>query len=200
MGNKESQESQQAAHDEVIAKFSVPTSPIVRRNSFSLGAQGRRNSSNNLFGLDIAKPPDAKSPERGDANGMLDGRERLQRALDRSQTMPQAGAGAAAAPAGGTPSKDITKRFEITSPAPAMGSNSAEAKKAYSYDFLIKLLLIGNPTTGKSDVLFSFSDSFMSTQFATLGIDFRIKMAQVDGKVVKLQIWSDRRNQLQHST
>jgi small GTP-binding protein len=59
------------------------------------------------------------------------------------------------------------------------------------FDYLFKLLLIGDSGVGKSCLLLrfaegSFSDSFMST----IGVDFKIKSLQFeDGKVVKLQIW-----------
>lgn len=59
-----------------------------------------------------------------------------------------------------------------------------------SYDFLIKLLLIGDSGVGKSCLLLRFSDdSFTPSFITTIGIDFKIKTIDLDGKRIKLQIW-----------
>ncbi|CAF1491762.1 unnamed protein product [Adineta ricciae] len=62
------------------------------------------------------------------------------------------------------------------------------AKK--NYDLLFKLLLIGDSGVGKTCILFRFSDdSFNSSFISTIGIDFKIKTIELDGKKIKLQIW-----------
>jgi len=62
------------------------------------------------------------------------------------------------------------------------------AKK--SYDLLFKLLLIGDSGVGKTCVLFRFSDDTFNTTFiSTIGIDFKIKTVELQGKKIKLQIW-----------
>jgi len=59
-----------------------------------------------------------------------------------------------------------------------------------TYDYLFKLLLIGDSGVGKTCVLFRFSeDQFNSTFISTIGIDFKIRTIELDGKKVKLQIW-----------
>ncbi|XP_032824664.1 ras-related protein Rab-8A-like [Petromyzon marinus] len=61
---------------------------------------------------------------------------------------------------------------------------------AKSYDCLFKLLLIGDSGVGKTCVLFRFSeDAFNSTFISTIGIDFKIRTIDLDGKKIKLQIW-----------
>mmetsp|Transcript_53480 Transcript_53480/g.48089 ORF Transcript_53480/g.48089 Transcript_53480/m.48089 type:complete len:204 (+) Transcript_53480:164-775(+) len=58
------------------------------------------------------------------------------------------------------------------------------------YDYLFKLLLIGDSGVGKSCLLLRFSDDSFTTSFiTTIGIDFKIKTVEIDGKRVKLQIW-----------
>nr|CAH8832834.1 unnamed protein product [Trichobilharzia regenti] len=58
------------------------------------------------------------------------------------------------------------------------------------YDYLFKLLLIGDSGVGKTSILFRFSeDEFNSTFIATIGIDFKIRTLEMDGKKIKLQIW-----------
>uniref|UniRef100_A0A3B5AMK8 small monomeric GTPase n=1 Tax=Stegastes partitus TaxID=144197 RepID=A0A3B5AMK8_9TELE len=62
------------------------------------------------------------------------------------------------------------------------------AKK--TYDLLFKLLLIGDSGVGKTCVLFRFSDDAFNTTFiSTIGIDFKIKTVELQGKKIKLQIW-----------
>lgn len=54
----------------------------------------------------------------------------------------------------------------------------------------IKLLLIGDSGVGKSCCLLRFSeDSFTPSFITTIGIDFKIRTIELDGKRVKLQIW-----------
>jgi len=62
--------------------------------------------------------------------------------------------------------------------------------KAESYDHLIKLLLIGDSGVGKSCLLLRFTeDTFTPSFITTIGIDFKIRTVQMDGKRVNLQIW-----------
>ncbi|MFH4983027.1 hypothetical protein AB6A40_009736 [Gnathostoma spinigerum] len=61
---------------------------------------------------------------------------------------------------------------------------------AKTYDYLFKLLLIGDSGVGKTCVLFRFSDdSFNNSFISTIGIDFKIRTIELDGKKIKLQIW-----------
>ncbi|XP_078388622.1 ras-related protein Rab-8B-like [Cetorhinus maximus] len=61
---------------------------------------------------------------------------------------------------------------------------------ALNYDHLFKLLLIGDSGVGKTCLLFRFSDdAFNATFIATIGIDFKVKTVELDGKKIKLQIW-----------
>ncbi|XP_010935822.1 ras-related protein RABE1c [Elaeis guineensis] len=58
------------------------------------------------------------------------------------------------------------------------------------YDYLIKLLLIGDSGVGKSCLLLRFTDDSFTTSFiTTIGIDFKIRTIELDGKRIKLQIW-----------
>lgn len=74
------------------------------------------------------------------------------------------------------------------SPAGSATSTSVAAQKAY--DYLFKLLLIGDSGVGKTCLLFRFSeDSFNPTFISTIGIDFKIQTVEIDGKRIKLQVW-----------
>ncbi|XP_075521952.1 ras-related protein RAB1BV-like isoform X2 [Primulina tabacum] len=67
---------------------------------------------------------------------------------------------------------------------------AAPARARADYDYLIKLLLIGDSGVGKSCLLLRFSDGSFTTSFiTTIGIDFKIRTVELDGKRIKLQIW-----------
>ena len=58
------------------------------------------------------------------------------------------------------------------------------------YDYLFKLLLIGNSAVGKSSLLLRFSDNIFNDSFLpTIGVDFKIRTFDLNNKIVKLQIW-----------
>lgn len=58
------------------------------------------------------------------------------------------------------------------------------------FDYLMKMLLIGNSSVGKSCILMRFcNDEFTPSFIATIGIDFKIRTADLDGKRAKFQVW-----------
>ncbi|XP_056266193.1 ras-related protein Rab-3D-like isoform X2 [Pseudoliparis swirei] len=59
-----------------------------------------------------------------------------------------------------------------------------------SFDYMFKLLIIGNSSVGKTSFLFRFADaSFTSAFISTVGIDFKVKTVCRNDKRFKLQIW-----------
>lgn len=59
-----------------------------------------------------------------------------------------------------------------------------------NFDYMFKLLIIGNSSVGKTSFLFRYADdSFTSAFVSTVGIDFKVKTVYRNEKRVKLQIW-----------
>ncbi|XP_011138239.1 ras-related protein Rab-3 isoform X1 [Harpegnathos saltator] len=83
---------------------------------------------------------------------------------------------------------------EITSPRknPMSGQDPKWQKDAadQNFDYMFKLLIIGNSSVGKTSFLFRYADdSFTSAFVSTVGIDFKVKTVFRHDKRVKLQIW-----------
>ena len=58
------------------------------------------------------------------------------------------------------------------------------------YDFIFKVLLLGNSDVGKSSMLLRFVDSVWNDAFIpTIGVDFKVKTLEINNKRVKMQIW-----------
>ncbi|CAL4076860.1 unnamed protein product [Meganyctiphanes norvegica] len=60
------------------------------------------------------------------------------------------------------------------------------------YDYLFKILLIGDSAVGKSSLMLRFTDNtylHSDSYICTIGVDFKIKTVNLDGKIVKFQIW-----------
>lgn len=58
------------------------------------------------------------------------------------------------------------------------------------YDHLVKILLIGDSSVGKTCLLQRFDQgNFISSHLPTIAIDFKVKVFEVDGVRLKLQIW-----------
>jgi len=58
------------------------------------------------------------------------------------------------------------------------------------YDYMFKILLIGDTNVGKSCLLLRFADDTYTGSFiSTIVVDFKIRTIEVDHKIIKLQIW-----------
>ncbi|XP_057461926.1 ras-related protein YPT3 [Actinidia eriantha] len=58
------------------------------------------------------------------------------------------------------------------------------------YDYLFKLVLIGDSGVGKSNLLSRFTrNEFNLESKSTIGVEFATKSLKIDGKVIKAQIW-----------
>ena len=82
-----------------------------------------------------------------------------------------------------------TRNYDFLASPPPKRTVEHECKRLTTQS-QIKLLLIGDSGVGKSCCLLRFSeDSFTPSFITTIGIDFKIRTIELDGKRVKLQIW-----------
>ncbi|KAL2227475.1 ras-related protein Rab2BV [Sesamum indicum] len=63
-------------------------------------------------------------------------------------------------------------------------------KVDHEYDYLFKIVLIGDSGVGKSNILSRFTrNEFCLESKSTIGVEFATRTLQVEGKTVKAQIW-----------
>lgn len=68
--------------------------------------------------------------------------------------------------------------------------SNIEYKKGQKYDYLLKVLIIGDSGVGKSCLLLRCADDcFSESYISTIGVDFRFKTMKIDNDVIKLQLW-----------
>ncbi|KAI3450329.1 hypothetical protein Pfo_006994 [Paulownia fortunei] len=60
----------------------------------------------------------------------------------------------------------------------------------HEYDYLFKIVLIGDSGVGKSNILSRFTrNEFCLESKSTIGVEFATRTLQIEGKTVKAQIW-----------
>lgn len=62
--------------------------------------------------------------------------------------------------------------------------------KNEQYDFIYKIVLVGDPYVGKTNILSRFlNEIFIENSKATIGVDFGVTVIDVNNKKIKTQIW-----------
>lgn len=71
-----------------------------------------------------------------------------------------------------------------------MADNNATDDYSYDYEFLFKIVLIGDSGVGKSNLLLRFTrNEFNIESRSTIGVEFATRTVEIEGKRVKAQIW-----------
>ena len=71
-----------------------------------------------------------------------------------------------------------------------MRPNSKRVRNEEPFDYLQKIIIIGESGVGKSNILLRYSEGkFVDNYMMTIGINFTYKIVPIDGARIKLQIW-----------
>jgi len=71
-----------------------------------------------------------------------------------------------------------------------ISKNCLISMKAEQYDFLLKIVIVGDSGVGKSNILTRFTKNEFSVETkSTIGVEFATKNLHIEGKGVKVQIW-----------
>ena len=66
----------------------------------------------------------------------------------------------------------------------------AESDKNNQYEYIFKIILIGNSVVGKSSILQRYIQKVFQESFSsTIGVDFFMKSINIGDKSIKLQLW-----------
>jgi small GTP-binding protein len=57
------------------------------------------------------------------------------------------------------------------------------------YDYLIKAIVLGFHNSGKTSLLLRYVDGKFIPNYNPIGIDFKIKLVDIEGKILKVQLW-----------
>lgn len=69
-------------------------------------------------------------------------------------------------------------------------ARKAGKREEDKYDFLVKVVIIGDSAVGKTNILLRFvNEEYKMTHITTIGVDFKIKTLNADGTRIKMQIW-----------
>ena len=75
-------------------------------------------------------------------------------------------------------------------PPPSYGNDFRYSTDDNSDSYLFKMVLIGDSGVGKTNLASRFAhNEFHADSKATIGVEFRSKTIEIDGKEIKAQIW-----------
>ena len=63
-------------------------------------------------------------------------------------------------------------------------------QKQKNYDFMSKLVIVGDASVGKTNILLRFTeDNFRLLHNSTIGVDFKIKTLEIEDKRIRFTLW-----------
>jgi small GTP-binding protein len=63
-------------------------------------------------------------------------------------------------------------------------------KNIENFDFLAKIVIIGDSNVGKTNILCRYTqDEYKKSHIATIGVDLKVKVIKIDEVKIKMQIW-----------
>lgn len=69
-------------------------------------------------------------------------------------------------------------------------SGQEESWKEERYDYMYKVVVVGDSGVGKSALLTRYADAeFVPGYTSTIGVDFKIRTKEIAGQKVKMQVW-----------
>jgi len=59
-----------------------------------------------------------------------------------------------------------------------------------NYDYMIKVLVIGDSGVGKSSFVVRYTDDiYINSYISTIGVDFKVNKFEINNKIIKMQLW-----------
>eukprot|EP01111_Echinosteliopsis_oligospora_P013643 TRINITY_DN4940_c0_g1_i1.p1 TRINITY_DN4940_c0_g1~~TRINITY_DN4940_c0_g1_i1.p1 ORF type:complete len:257 (-),score=75.05 TRINITY_DN4940_c0_g1_i1:37-807(-) len=88
--------------------------------------------------------------------------------------------------------EDQPQKLKLSSPEERLPptQESLGMRPFTGYNYLFKIILVGDSSVGKSSVLKRFTEDVYTGDYnSTIGVDFKIRTIASKGRVIKLQIW-----------
>jgi Ras-related protein Rab-8A len=84
------------------------------------------------------------------------------------------------------PNKNINKTSKLI----IRTQKPKNISKMNNYDYMVKIIIIGDSAVGKSNVLLRFTEEkYRTVHTATIGVDFKVKILDVGKHRLKMTIW-----------
>jgi Ras-related protein Rab-1A len=97
--------------------------------------------------------------------------------------------------------KLISSSSQVETPPAIISATKGGNGSGSEYDYLFKLILVGDAGVGKSCLLLRFADdTYTDSHISTSGVDFKLTMLDMENKKIKLQTWDTRGDRFRSAT
>eukprot|EP01084_Bolivina_argentea_P312456 540947_1 len=81
-------------------------------------------------------------------------------------------------------------KFDIQPQYPFIMETLPKKTVDMEYDYLFRLLVIGDSYVGKTSLITRFADDCYASYYnGCIGVDFKVRTIELNGKIIKLQVW-----------